>query len=141
MKGQFWRKALAAALALLIVSGGVPVKPFTEIFRPAAITAEAASNFYLTDFLPVSLSGTATGYSTFSDHFYKVEWSGINTSQTTSVALYSAAIGNLKAQRNGQQDENINLYSSDSRTYWQTSNITNLTPGQIQALPQRSMLL
>ena len=43
MKGKFWRKALAAALALLIVSGGVPVKPFTDIFRPVAITAEAES--------------------------------------------------------------------------------------------------
>lgn len=43
MKGKFWRKALAAALALLIVSGGVPVKPFTDILSPAAITAEAAT--------------------------------------------------------------------------------------------------
>ena len=41
MKGKFWRKALAAALALLIVSGGVPVKPFTDIFSPVAITASA----------------------------------------------------------------------------------------------------
>ena len=41
MKGKFWRKALAAALALLIVSGGVPVKPFTDILSPVAITASA----------------------------------------------------------------------------------------------------
>jgi uncharacterized repeat protein (TIGR02543 family) len=48
MKGKFWRKALAAALALLIVSGGVPVKPFTEIFRPVAITADAVGEQIVT---------------------------------------------------------------------------------------------
>ena len=39
-----------------------------------AITASAASDVYLTDFLPVSASGTATGYSTYDNHFYKIEW-------------------------------------------------------------------
>ena len=88
MKNHFWRKNAAGLLALLIVSGGVPVQPFTDIFSPVAITASAASNVYLTDFLTVSSSGTATGYFTYSDHFYKVEWSGINTSETSTVRLY-----------------------------------------------------
>ena len=42
MKGNFWRKALAAALALLIVSGGVPIQPVSQLFERTAITAEAA---------------------------------------------------------------------------------------------------
>lgn len=42
MKGKFWRKALAAALALLIVSGGVPMQPFTQIPESTVITANAA---------------------------------------------------------------------------------------------------
>ncbi len=41
MKGRFWKKTLAACLALVIVSGGMPVMPVTDIFRPAAITASA----------------------------------------------------------------------------------------------------
>jgi uncharacterized repeat protein (TIGR02543 family) len=41
MKGRFWKKSLAAVMALLIVSGGVPVKPFSHIFDMSAITAEA----------------------------------------------------------------------------------------------------
>ena len=42
MKGRFWKKALAACLALLIVSGGVPVQPFSRVFERTAITANAA---------------------------------------------------------------------------------------------------
>ena len=41
MKGKFWRKALAAALALLIVSGGVPIQPLSQVFEDIAITASA----------------------------------------------------------------------------------------------------
>ena len=44
MKGKFWRKALAAALALLIVSGSVPIKPISDIFESVAITASAEGN-------------------------------------------------------------------------------------------------
>ena len=41
MKGKFWRKALAAAMALLIVSGSVPIKPVSDVFGDMAITANA----------------------------------------------------------------------------------------------------
>lgn len=41
MKGKFWRKALAAAMGLLIVSGSVPIKPVSDIFGDMAITANA----------------------------------------------------------------------------------------------------
>ena len=44
MKGKFWRKALAAALALLIVSGSAPIKPITDVFGDIAITASAEGN-------------------------------------------------------------------------------------------------
>lgn len=43
MKGEFLKKALAAAMALLIVSGGIPAKPFTDIFSTSAIAAEAVA--------------------------------------------------------------------------------------------------
>ena len=41
MKGKFWRKALAAALALLIVSGSVPTYSNVDLFLGTAITASA----------------------------------------------------------------------------------------------------
>ena len=43
MKGRFWRKALAAALALLIVSGSTPIQPLSQVFEDIAITASAES--------------------------------------------------------------------------------------------------
>ncbi|HCJ41175.1 MAG TPA: hypothetical protein DHV89_06515, partial [Ruminococcus sp.] len=43
MKGRIWRKAMAAALALLIVSGSTPLKPVADLFSGTAITASAAS--------------------------------------------------------------------------------------------------
>ena len=43
MKGRFWRKALAAALALLIVSGGTPIQPLSQVIEDIAITASAES--------------------------------------------------------------------------------------------------
>lgn len=120
MKNHFWRKTAAGLLALLIVSGGVPVQPFTDIFSPVAITASAASNVYLTDFLTVSSSGTATGYFTYSDHFYKVEWSGINTSETSTVRLYIHSNSNsFKYNRNGNTSSDDVLYASASDTdFW-----------------------
>ena len=39
--GRLWRKALAAAMALLIVSGSVPIQPFSRVFDGIAITANA----------------------------------------------------------------------------------------------------
>ena len=47
MNGMFWKKSLAAAMALLIVSGGVPIKPMSDIFSPVAITAEAVGESVL----------------------------------------------------------------------------------------------
>ncbi len=41
MKERFWRKALAAALSLLLVSGNVPIRPVSDLF--GGITASAAS--------------------------------------------------------------------------------------------------
>ena len=41
MKGRFWRKTLAAALALLVVSGNVPIRSVADLFGGAAITASA----------------------------------------------------------------------------------------------------
>ena len=86
----------------------------------------------LTGFLPVSSSGTATANFTFSDHFYKVEWSGINTSATTSVLLhYDSRSGYLQAERNDNTSSTINLYPTpSSSTYWNASDINSLTPGQ-----------
>ncbi len=41
MKEKFWRKALAAALALVIMSGATPIKPLSQVFEDIAITASA----------------------------------------------------------------------------------------------------
>ena len=53
MKGKFWRKALAASLALLIVSGSTPIKPLSQVFDRTAITASAFGEYdYYLDFMP-----------------------------------------------------------------------------------------
>ena len=41
MKGRFWKRTAAGLLALLIVTGGVPVQPFSLMFDNIAITASA----------------------------------------------------------------------------------------------------
>ena len=41
MKGKFWRKALAVATSVLMLSGGVPIQPLSQVFEDIAITASA----------------------------------------------------------------------------------------------------
>ena len=41
MRGKIWRKVRAASLALLIVSGSVPIKPISNVFESMVVTAEA----------------------------------------------------------------------------------------------------
>ncbi|MBQ8967735.1 hypothetical protein [Ruminococcus sp.] len=41
MKGRFWRKALAASLALMIVAGSVPACPNVDLFLGTSVTASA----------------------------------------------------------------------------------------------------
>lgn len=41
MKGKILKRAVAAALAVLIVSGGVPLQPVADMFGDVAITASA----------------------------------------------------------------------------------------------------
>ena len=97
----------------------------------ALLTAQTAGATALTDFVTVSSQGTATARFAFSDHFYRVDWSGINTSQTTSVLLnYSSTWGRLVAERNGYTKSDITLYASASLDSWESSHITGLTPGQ-----------
>ena len=49
MKGSFWKKLTAGALALLLVSGGVPMQPIAEYLSPAvtASAEEVAENVLL----------------------------------------------------------------------------------------------
>ena len=97
----------------------------------ALLTTVTARATDLTDFVTVSSQGTATARFAFSDHFYRVDWTGINTSQTTSVLLYyNPTYGDLKALSNGETGI-ISLYvSASASTYWKSSHITGLTPGQ-----------
>ena len=124
---QTLKKSVSILLSLIMVF---------SLFTIVPITASAEeSDVYLTDFLPVSSSGTATGYSTYDNHFYKIEWSGINTSETSSVKLYIAIRDNpyyyqrLRCNRNNG-DAMVVLYASASDSPWESSYITNLTPGQ-----------
>ena len=43
MKNRFWKKTAAGLLALLIVAGGTPIQPLSQVFEKTAITASAAS--------------------------------------------------------------------------------------------------
>ena len=126
MKGKILKKVLAAALVLTLVTGGMPISPVSDMFGGVGIVASAAT---YTDFLDCS-SGTATGYFTYNNHFYKVYWSGINTSQTTSVLLRDSS-GAFQAFRNGSNNSSIGLYLDGTASYsWKTSDIENLSPEQ-----------
>ena len=97
----------------------------------ALLNAQTAAATDLTGFLTVSSSGTASGYFAFSNHFYRVDWTGINTSQTTSVLLnYNATYGYLEAQTNGDTSGSTFLTNADASLHWKASDITGLTPGQ-----------
>lgn len=98
----------------------------------ALLAAQTAGATDLTDFVAVSSQGTATARFAFSDHFYRVDWTGINTSQTTSVQLiYNPTSGYLIAKTNGDTSGGINLATNaDFSAHWMASDITGLTPGQ-----------
>ena len=126
------KKVIAAALVLTLVWGAVPIPPVADMFGDMVITANAAQGD-LTDFLTVSSSGTATGYFTFENHFYKVDWFGINTTETTSVLFhYSSTYDDLEAERNGNTKDSILLspIAETSTFRWNASYIRGLTPGQ-----------
>ena len=132
MKGKILKKVIAAALVLTLVWGAVPIPPVADMFGDMVITANAAQGD-LTDFLTVSSSGTATGYFTFENHFYKVDWFGINTTETTSVLFhYSSTYDDLEAERNGNTKDSILLspIAETSTFRWNASYIRGLTPGQ-----------
>ena len=112
----------------LLQRASTKVRAFTLIFLLLA-TASAWAEA-LTGFVTVSQQGTATARFAFSDHFYRVDWSGINTSETSSVKLfYNPDNGELLAQKNGDDKSVILLYANASTsTKW--GHITVLTPGQ-----------
>ena len=125
------KKILALAMALLLLSGSVPVKPISDMVGSFAVTASAAAEG-LTGNLDCSTTGSATEYFAFSNHFYKVEWTGINMKKTKSVQLYLSDQGELQAKRTKiETTSTIKLYQKDSKDSptWTDTDITNLTPG------------
>lgn len=66
MKGRFWRKALAAALALLIVSGSTPIQPFSQVFDRTVIKASAATQT-VTKTVTFDMDGGKSGTTTKKD--------------------------------------------------------------------------
>ena len=41
MKGRFWKKLTAGALAALVMSGGIPMQPIADLAHEFSITASA----------------------------------------------------------------------------------------------------
>ncbi len=68
MKGRFWRKALAAALALLIVSGSTPIQPFSQVFDRTVIKASAATQT-VTKTVKFDMDGGQSGTTTKLDNY------------------------------------------------------------------------
>ncbi len=44
MERRIWQKTLAAGLAILAVSGAVPIQPFSQMYHGVAVTANAEGN-------------------------------------------------------------------------------------------------
>ena len=91
MKEMLWKKTLAAAAALLIVSGGTPIKPVADMFGGMAITASAEEEYFgecgdnaiwsLDDAGKLTISGMGEMY----DYEYEYK-KGVVTSQWYSYA-------------------------------------------------------
>ncbi|MBR4727692.1 MAG: InlB B-repeat-containing protein [Clostridia bacterium] len=113
------RKTVSLLLAVMMA---------VSLFTMTPFTANAVS---VTGFLDTS-SGSATGYFTYENHFYKIEWSSIDGSQTVSLMLdISTTDGYLRAYRNNSTSSATYLYSTTSNTnHWAKTDFTNLTPGQ-----------
>ena len=88
MKERLWRKALAAAMALLIVSGNVPIQPVADLFGNIAITANAETatstiNISGTDYTLftgfTATDGKGTGYADLVDGNTSTDWTAIKS--------------------------------------------------------------
>ncbi len=124
------KKPISVLLAMLMVVSLFMIVPFTA---GAATTA-------ITDFLDCT-SGSAEGYFTYSDHFYKIEWTGINTNYTHSVCL-AKWYDDLAVNTNGQDSTLLTIRQSPSGgRYWSLSDITSLTAGQSSSGYSNALLL
>ena len=85
MKGRFWRKALAAALALLIVSGNTPIQPFSQVFDRTVITASAATQT-VTKTVKFDMDGGQSGTTAKLDD-YNIYSNSAGTLQTSLTLL------------------------------------------------------
>ena len=69
MKGRFLRKALAASLALLIVTGSAPIKPISNVFESMVVTAEAVDEV-TKEFSNSNIKNGSTGQLTYNDELF-----------------------------------------------------------------------
>ncbi|MBQ6266713.1 MAG: InlB B-repeat-containing protein [Clostridia bacterium] len=116
-------RTFKAAVSLLLA-----VMMVVSLFTALPLTANAVN---VSGFLNTS-SGSATGYFTYGNHFYKIEWTSIDGTQTVSLMLdISTSDGYLRAYRNGSTSSATYLYSTTSNTsHWTKTDLTDLTPGQ-----------
>ena len=124
------RKPLRASLKRMFAR--VTMTLALMVFTTATAWADASEGKF-TNFLPVS-SGTATGYFTYSNHFYKVEWKNIHNT-VGSVQLYWKTVSGVDVDQKVLEAkyENflVDLYATATQDdRWQLSSITSLTPGQ-----------
>ncbi|MBQ6749433.1 MAG: hypothetical protein IJR02_01530 [Bacteroidaceae bacterium] len=120
------------ALSLRKTIGRVALTLTLALLTAATAWADASEGNF-TDFLPVS-TGAATGYFTYSNHFYKVEWKNINNT-VGSVQLYWKTVYGVDVDQKVLEAkyENflVDLYATATQDdRWQLSSITSLTPGQ-----------
>ena len=124
------RKPLRASLKRMFAR--VTMTLALMVFTTATAWADASEGNF-TVFLPVS-SGTATGYFTYSNHFYKVEWKNVHNT-VGSVQLYWKTVSGVNVDQKVLEAKYTNflvdLYATATQDdRWQLSSITSLTPGQ-----------
>ena len=88
MKGRFRKTALAAAAALLVVSGNVPIKPAADLFGGVAVTVSAAEVASGTcgDNATWSLDDTGTLTISGTGDMDDIDW-GVHRGEITSVEI------------------------------------------------------
>ena len=114
------KKSVSILLSLIMVF---------SLFIIVPITADASS---ITGFFDCT-SGSAEGYFFYSNHFYKVEWTGINTESTAKVQLCVANDCLYATVKDTTTYSNISIAffrNATLRSNWTPSEIVNLIAGQ-----------
>ena len=118
MKGQFLKKTIAGLMALLIVSGGMPLQPVSKIFERTAITAKA------TNIAPTPITGLVAEKNIYGYwKFQALANAGEYDEESDFNYWYSVELLEIYDDTMSDEEKNFEIfeYNSDYSLYYTTS--------------------